>query len=240
MHNKERNARKTAELMHENCSYNLATVEPDAGSRCIKLPSHGSKEEFDPNEFFDPGIVRQCIDDETACQSYLKDKTSSTDRAEIDRFVQIAYFLKVKECSNSFSLPVVALHNNAINDTTDYRADKKPKTEFKLDIEKEGKDKDEEKLKTLKDRLVKRFSADVKKLLTETPGKTNIFRWCASEELSACHIGDPDHPDHVTWVTNRDDFDKLKTKDINVALQDDPTRLQPESMTDLSTLSLLP
>lgn len=248
VHNNERNARLTAEKMHENCSYNLAMVEPDTSKRCVKLPSHAAKDDFDPNEFFDPDIVKQCVNDEGACKDHLKNKADSTDPDEIDRFIQINYFMTVKECSNSFSLPVIALHNNAVNDTKGYRDTKAGKKveDLKMDIEKgpvtgdKKKDEaaDELTLKPLKDMLVSKFDANVKKKLTEETGKTNIFRWCASEELSACHIGDPDRPDNVTWVTNREDFDKLKVKNVNVALQNDPARLKAESMTDLSTLFL--
>jgi hypothetical protein len=248
IHDNERNARKTAELMHENCAYNFVSVRHDTGKRCIKLPSHTVAGSFDPNEFFDPDIVKQCIDDEAACKDHLKNKLNSKNVAEIDRFVQISYFMSVKECSESFSLPVIALHNNAVNDTQAYRdqkAGKKVEELKKDDIEKgpltgdEKKDEaaDKLKLKPLSDMLLSKFGAEVKNKLTEG-GKTNIIRWCFSGELSACHIGDPDRPDHVTWATNREDFDKLKAKNINVALQNDPARLKPESMTDLSTLFL--
>lgn len=244
VHNKERNARKTAELMHENCSYNLATVEADTGTRCIKLPSHNAKDEFDPNEFFDPDIVKQCLDDESACKAYLKDKTmaESTDPAVIDRYVQVSYFLKVKDCSKSFSLPVIALHNNAINDTAEYRKQKKAgakTSELKMDIEKEDftKGTDDKKLEPMIKKLVDNFGDAARKEMVPA-GKTNIIRWCVSQELSSCHIGDPDRPDHVIWVTNQKDFNDLKTKNLNVALQNDPARLKPESRTDLSTLFL--
>ena len=46
--------------------------------------------------------------------------------------------------------------------------------------------------------------------------QTNIFRWCVSDELYKCHIGDPDQPDIITWVTNPKEFDALSNKDLNV------------------------
>jgi hypothetical protein len=68
-------------------------------------------------------------------------------------------------------------------------------------------------------------------------GTTNIFRWCNAPEISRCHVGDPDHPDHVVWVTTVQDFDTLRAADVNVVLQEglDATG-GSESETDLSTL----
>ena len=88
--------------------------------------------------------------------------------------------------------------------------------------------------------MKKKFGAGVEKETMETAGKTNIFRWCAAKDLSRCHIGDPDHPDNVVWVTNEKDFQALSKKDINVALQSDATKATgSESEGDLSTLFLL-
>ncbi|HYG82453.1 MAG TPA: DUF4157 domain-containing protein, partial [Pyrinomonadaceae bacterium] len=239
IHNNEENARKTAELMHQHCAYNLALVLSGGATRCVRLPGHGA-ENFDPNEFFDPEIVKQCVNDEALCRNFLTTKSGTTDRAEIDRFVQIKFYLAVKDCSNSFSLPVIALHNNAIEDTKDYQKGKAGKDvkDLKLDIAKGKKEDDEKNIKPLKEALKKKFDEATQKALTDIGGKTNIFRWCASEELSRCHIGDPDRPDHVIWVTNKKDFDELSKKDVNVVLQDDPSRVGKESQTDLSTLFL--
>src|SRR5262245_18942013 len=44
VHNDERNARKTAKLMHEHCSYNLAMVGPDTGAREVKIPAGGMED----------------------------------------------------------------------------------------------------------------------------------------------------------------------------------------------------
>jgi len=84
------------------------------------------------------------------------------------------------------------------------------------------------------------FGEGVKKKLTEEKGKTNIFRWCASNDLSKCHIGDPHHPDNVVWVTNERDFKTLSKKDVNVALQSDLSSAKGgESVSDHSTLFLV-
>jgi hypothetical protein len=41
-----------------------------------------------------------------------------------------------KDCSDKFSLPVISLHNNAVNDTAKYSGGHKGKDEFKLDVDK--------------------------------------------------------------------------------------------------------
>lgn len=70
-------------------------------------------------------------------------------------------------------------------------------------------------------------------------GTTNIFRWCNLPEISRCHIGDPDHPDDVVWVTNVQDFERLRQEDVNAVLQEGlDTTSGSESETDLSTLFL--
>jgi hypothetical protein len=38
--------------------------------------------------------------------------------------------------------------------------------------------------------------------IMDRSGTTNIFRWCNLPEISRCHIGDPDRPDNVIWVTH--------------------------------------
>jgi hypothetical protein len=88
--------------------------------------------------------------------------------------------------------------------------------------------------------IKKKFGEGVKKEIIETSGKTNIFRWCASKDLFKCHIGDPDHPDNTTWVTNEKDFEALRKKDINVVLQTETSKsAKSESEGDLSTLFLI-
>jgi Domain of unknown function (DUF4157) len=62
VHNDERNARKTAGLMHANCSYNLALISPDTSGRLIKIP--GQKGSIDPNSLFPREIAEKCINAE--------------------------------------------------------------------------------------------------------------------------------------------------------------------------------
>ncbi len=241
VHNNERNARLTAELMHKHCAYNLAIISPDTKSREIKIP--GRKGTVDPNELFQSDIAEECLNDEKACRDFLTAKSASTDSAEIQEFVKKQFFIAISDCSNSFSLPVVALHNNDVEDTKEYlgKKDKVGVDDLKMDIDKtqkkEGSDDPVERLKEL---LKDKFGEGVKKKLTEEQGKTNIFRWCASNDLSKCHIGDPHHPDNVIWVTNEKDFEKLSKKDLNVALQSDLASAKGgESESDLSTLFLV-
>jgi len=110
VHNNERNARMTAELMHKHCSYNLAIISLDNKSREITIP--GRKGTVDPNELFPPHIAEECLNDEKSCRDFLTTESGTTDSAEIEEFVKMQFFLAIKDCSDSFSLPVVALHNN--------------------------------------------------------------------------------------------------------------------------------
>jgi hypothetical protein len=73
----------------------------------------------------------------------------------------------------------------------------------------------------------------------DRPGTTNIFRWCNLPEIGRCHVGDPDHPDHVIWATTVADFDRLARQPVNVVLQEGlGATAGSESETDLSTLNL--
>ncbi len=242
VHNDERNARKTAELMHANCAYNLALVNPDSGGREVHIP--GKKGTVDPNSLFPPDIAESCLNNPKGCSDFLVDKANSTDPVEIEKFVQIQYFMSISECSNGFSLPVVALHNNDTEDTKNFTknkksAEKKDVDNLKMDIDKSKKETGDDRIAKLKEMIKDKFGGDkVVKETTETPGKTNIFRWCASKDLSQCHIGDPANPDNVTWVTNAADFAKLQTQNINVALQSELPGKKSESEGDLSTLFL--
>lgn len=241
VHNDERNARKTAQLMHDNCSYNLALLEPDKpGAREVKIP--GQKGTVDPNSLFPRDIAEQCMTDEKSCRDFLTSKSGTTDNDEIEKFVHIQFFLTISDCSKAFALPVVALHNNDIEDTKNYLKSKDTKgvEDLKLDVDKSKKETGADQIKKLKDLIRKKFGEDVEKETMETAGKTNIFRWCASPDLSKCHIGDPDHPDNITWVTNDKDYDTLSKQKVNVALQSEiPKSKKSESEGDLSTLFLI-
>jgi hypothetical protein len=246
VHNDERNARKTAQLMHENCSYNLLFLQPDTGGRTIKLPGHTAtggadkKGNFDPNSMFPREIAEQCTDDEKTCRDSLATPPGKTDK-QIETSVQKQFFLSVSDCSKAFSLPVIALHNNDIEDTKNYLANKDAQgvTDLKVDVDKSKPETGEDQVKQLKELLKRKFGGSVEKQLM-TKKKTNIFRWCVGKDLSKCHIGDPDHPDNITWVTNEKDFEILNKKDINVALQSDTTTSKgSESEDDLSTLFLV-
>jgi Domain of unknown function (DUF4157) len=239
IHNDERNARKTAELMHKHCSYNLLLVQPDNSDREIKLPKH--KDKLDPNELFSSEIAKKCLENEQSCKDFLTNKTETTDKAEIKEFVQIQFFLAIKICSDSFSLPTIALHNNRITDTQKYseKKDKVGVDDLKMDIDKSNPETGGERIKKLKELIEKKFNKEIWKQLT-AKRKTNIFRWCVSPDLSKCHIGDPNNPDRVIWVTNEKDFEILKQGNVNVALQSIlPSEERSESQGDLSTLFLV-
>jgi hypothetical protein len=148
------------------------------------------------------------------------------------RAMQIQFFLTIKTCSNNFTLPTVALHNNSISDTREFRASSSSRQGLRGDFSREigegiGSRQD------LRDRLGQGGG------IMDRSGTTNIFRWCNLPEISRCHIGDPDHPDHVTWVTNAADFDRLAQTNVNVVLQAGlNTTGGSESEKDLSTLFL--
>lgn len=233
IHNDERNARLTATLMHDHCQYNLAIVDPDSKSRRIML---ANGKNVDPNELFPPEIVKNCGADLKSCEDFLVDKADSTDSAEIEKHAQLQFFFAIKRCSKDFSLPVVALHNNAINDTATFRAkkDKAGVDDLKFDIDKTNEEGGTQ-LSKLRELLKKKIGKGPGDLLLDTKGTTNIFRWCQSNDLSKCHIGDPDHPDNVVWVTNEADFKRLSKEPVNVALQSSVVT-GGESETDLSTL----
>jgi hypothetical protein len=236
VHNDEQNARKTARLMHENCSYNLALVEPDTGSRLIKIPGRSAR--TDPNSMFHRDVAEKCLDSEQACREFVAANAKSTDPKVIEDVVETQFFLAVDDCSARFSLPVVVLHNNDIEDTKNYLKNKGKKgtSDLKLDVDKTDPKAGAEQVKKLKDLIRTKFGEGIEKEL-QTEHKTNIFRWCASEDLSRCHIGDPDHPDNITWVTNARDFDALRKKGVNVVLQSAaPVSKKSESEGDLSSL----
>lgn len=252
IHNNERKARRTAQAMHKHCSYNLLLMEPDSGDRELGLQCIApgrSQHPKDPNECFPPEIAEQCINDEAGCRKYLIDNATSKKAADIRKFMQMSFFLAIKDCSKGFSLPVVALHNNDIEDTRRY-LDKKDTTDLtglKQDVDKSKKETGADRVEALRKQLDAKFGTKefevnkqkttIRKLLMDTAGKTNIFRWCSSNALSKCHIGDPANPDRVIWVTNAKDFDALSKKDVNVALQSDAASAAgTDAETDLSTL----
>jgi hypothetical protein len=241
VHNEERKARKTARMLHTNCRYNLAMVQdPETlKARRIQVPKHG---ETDPNSLFPADVINACMDDDKACRDFLADKKGSTKPDEILAFAQRQYFLAVKDCSNDFKLPVVSLHNNALTDTATYRANmgKKGVADLKLDVDKGAKTTGADVLGTMRKLIKEKFGAVGEKETLDTPNTTNIYRWCTSNDIERCHIGDPEHPDNVVWVTNPDDFDRLKTRNVNVVFESQkPKPPTSESAGDLSTMFVL-
>lgn len=240
VHNEEHNARLTAKQMHAHCSYNLAIISPDRpGQRKIRLPN-GRVE--DPNSLFDEAIAEECTRDEPACRAELVANAGSRDHGEIDRFVRIQFFLAIRDCSANFTIPVVALHNNAVTDTATYRrrlADIQASggnvDDLRMDIDKTpgagGPTVDD-----LRSRLTARGFDPVP--VMDRAQRTSIFRWCRSDDLTKCHIGDPANPDRVVWTTNPEDFERLRRTNTNVVLQTSAA-VGAESLGDLSTLFLV-
>jgi hypothetical protein len=240
VHTEERNAHKTAELMRTNCSYNLAMVNPDNKDRAVTLP--GRTTQGDPNSLFSRAVAESCLDDELLCRDFVAKNAGDTNWADIGRVVETQFFLAVDDCSARFTLPVVVLHNNEVEDTKNYlkNKDKKGVSDLKLDLDKSSKETGEDQIGKLKGLIRTKFGDGVVKAMMETPRKTNIFRWYASSDLSHYHIGDPDHPDNITWVTNETDYATLSKKNLNVVLQSDaPASKKSESEGDLSTLFLI-
>lgn len=248
IHNDERNARLTARLMHRHCSYNLAIVAPDDRQRGIRVPRNGR---LDPNELFPREVAEQCLADPQPCADYLTANAGSRDADVVRGYVQRQFFLAIRECSNAFTLPVVALHNNTIGDTARFRArvsaadttGVRGETFGQTPTSTSGTDATGENparpLQELRDWLSREFDEATVNRLTGRAGTTNIFRWCVSPDISRCHVGDPANPDRVTWVTNEDDFDRLsRAGNINVVLQTGAAA-SGESATDLSTLFLI-
>jgi hypothetical protein len=224
IHNNERNAREAAEYLHQNCRYNLAIIGP---GRSRNVPIRGGNRQVDPNELFPADVQEECTRDEPGCVAY--------ERGHHDlRAMQIQFFLAIKTCSKNFGLPTIALHNNSIADTRTFlrTSSETQRESLRGDFSREtgegvGSRED------LRRRLGRRRG-----IMTRS-GTTNIFRWCNLPEIGRCHIGDPDHPDDVVWVTNTQDFERLRQEDVNVVLQEGLGATGgSESETDLSTLFL--
>lgn len=242
IHNNERNARRVAELLQKHCAYNLAIIEPDNKKRKVEV---AGKKDLDPNAFFPPEVVRECQADPDKCDSTVDKHAAAPTRDSTNR----QFFMQVRACSNNFALPVVGIHTNVITDTQalldtkdkieekDTATGKMKKVDPFADLPRDIDTPATDPLKSverMKEVLKRNFKIN---LLTETEGKTNIFRWCSVPDITRCHIGDPHHPDNLVWVTNPDDFEKVKKNqpDANVALQ---RKAGPESLTDLSTMFL--
>lgn len=255
MHHDEPNARLMAQAMFEFCRYNLAIISP-ADGRDMKLPGHGI---IDPNELYPRNVAEECWNDDKPCEDFLAANAGATTADVVLEHAQRRAFLDIKHCSNGFTLPIVALHNNTIGDTATTRAKLKEAGVKARLGEIQGKTFDDalqpggtppdkttlpfltlrdwlkENLKGVVEEKTPKKTKDTLKGGPFQPSKTNIFLWCASEDISRCHIGDPERPDKVVWVTNKEDFEKLRTTTANVVLQ---TRIDPrgKSQTDLSSL----
>ncbi len=225
IHNNERNARNAAETLHQNCRYNLAIIQEGSQQRRLSVPGTGST--VDPNELFPQIIQEECTRNEAGCVAY--------ERSHNDlKAMQIQFFLAIKACTKNFNLPTIALHNNSLNDTSSFRRSTTSvgRQRFRGDYSRDTI----QGTGSLNDLRTKLGSNRGLLLRSKT---TNIFRWCNLPEIGRCHIGDPDNPDNVIWVTTTQDFNQLQQQNVNVVLQKGLAAAQgTESETDLSTLFL--
>lgn len=239
IHNNERNARLTAELLHQHCRYNLVIAEPDTGQRRIQLPRNTGT--VDPNELFPPAVIEQCVDDPQPCRDFVANNSASTNPRVIREVAERQFFLALFDGSNGFRLPLVALHNNTVDDTAAFRTAAPNTAGLRGRTFGQAPDSDSggtvRPLQELQDWLTANLSARARSAMTGRRGTTNIFRWCLSPDIARCHVGDPDRPDTVVWVTNEADFLRLSAQPINVVLQSGGSA-SGESATDLSTLFL--
>lgn len=121
IHHDEANARLIAQSLYDSCKYNLAMVKPEGYVRLIKLPAHEKRE--DPNGLFPPNVINECWNDDKRCTDEMAKNESATGAAAVKDYVERQFFMAIKGCSNGFTLPIVGLHNNSIDDTASYRGD---------------------------------------------------------------------------------------------------------------------
>ncbi|MCP4305524.1 MAG: DUF4157 domain-containing protein [bacterium] len=232
VHNNERNARETIESLYRTCRYNLAIIENTGRSRPITVRSGGSTVRLDPNELFPQSIRTECERDLAACRAY------STGHSDL-RAAQMQFYLAIRDCSNNFGLPTVALHNNTVGETSSFRSGSLGPTalNFLRGEYARGGGQGIETLETLRARLAAASSRHRRNFVrvVTLPGTTNIFRWCNLPEIGRCAVGDPSHPDDVIWTVNESDYASFARQGLNVVLQTGVSE-GGESDTDLSTL----
>lgn len=232
IHNNERNARRVAEDLYQRCRYNLASIER---GRSRGIPILGRRSgTIDPNELFPQDIQAECTQNESGCREYVLNHSNL-------RAMRMQFFLAIKDCSNNFALPTVALHNNTIGDTTSFRR-AIPRMGSRIEGLRGNIDRGIESgrgsLENLRNQLQTLVRGRNFRGLLTTSGTTNIFRWCNLPEIGRCHIGDPARPDHVIWTTNPEDYAEFEQANVNVVLQTTSGPESGESATDLSTLFL--
>ena len=221
VHNDETNARAAAEELHRTCRYNLAIIGP-GGGRHARIPRSGG---VDPNQLFPADVQEECTRDEPTCTTYLESHDDL-------RAAQIQFFFSIRDCSNGFSLPTVALHNNVIGDT---RALMRSTTSSEREALRGDFARETTTGPGSREDLRTRLGA--RRGMMRREQTTNIFRWCNLPEISRCHVGDPDHPDNVIWTTTAADFASLSAQPVNVVLQEGSASVRgSESERDLSTL----
>ncbi len=240
VHNEERKARKTARLLHTNCRYNLAMVQdPDAlKARTIQVPKHADP--VAPNSLFQP--MHRRVHGRRKSLPRLRRRQEDLDEAGRDPRFRAAPDFSRYGLLERFQAARRRAPNNALNDTATYRGNMGSKgvADLKLNVDKGGKTTGPNVLDTIRKRIKDKFGGAGEKETLDTPKTTNIYRWCKSDDIERCHIGNPEHPDNVVWVTNAADFDKLKTTNANVVFESQrPKPATSESAGDLSTMFVL-
>lgn len=110
IHNDERNSKAVARLLNDKCNYNLVDIKDSKASarglnKSLKILNEKGRKanKTDPNEIFSQKIIESCFD--PVEKKKLKKKGYAVDEI-------CSLFKDIAKCSNSFTLPVVALHNN--------------------------------------------------------------------------------------------------------------------------------
>ena len=215
IHNEERNAKRMAELLQQQCQYNLVTVKrggkKHATSRRVLQKSIGGRG-VDPNELFSKDHVKACegiISADPAAAEQAIESMPEKKKKDIKAKVGCQFYFMIRNCSDTFKLPVIALHNNK----DDYTGSVKKKIDA---IEKETSGSGEK--VRVKDKKVKALAAATKSLVNKS---TNIYSWCASPAIAKCSIGDKTKPDHLVWTVLEEDYNRVRKEGkYNVVLQD--------------------
>ena len=125
VHNDERNSKAVAHTLLGKCNYNLIDVndaKSDAKMRNLKkslkviTKVRGSTSRSDPNEIFDPEVIKLCSTPSKAPKGVALDEVCN-------------FYEDIRTCSHDFTKPVVALHNNV-------KLAGKKKSESKADFKK--------------------------------------------------------------------------------------------------------
>ncbi|WP_422104867.1 DUF4157 domain-containing protein [Winogradskyella sp.] len=123
IHNDERNSKAVANLLHNNCNYNLIDVKDSASNsnspRLLRNPIRTLMNgrvvtRTDPNEIFSHEVISHCDDNAADRATFLRRHRRLRD-ADMTKIC--CFYNDLKRCSSNFQKPVVALHNNVIQNS---------------------------------------------------------------------------------------------------------------------------